>query len=148
MLDQIVKAIVRSTWLHESVVVIPSFFEPHAVHNTGAAFGLLNAAEFPFKTVVLSIVATLALGALSLRGATLPPNRAGAAGAGAHHWRCRRQPHRSRESGATLSISSTSTGGIGTSGRSTSPTPRSQWASSLMILDCCEIGRHRVSRAV
>ena len=73
VLDQIVKAVVRSTFeLHESVVVIPSFFNLTRVHNYGAAFGLMNAAEFPFKTVVLSIVATLALGALSWYGATLP----------------------------------------------------------------------------
>ena len=73
VLDQVVKAIVRSTFeLHESVVVIPSFFNLTRVHNYGAAFGLMNAAEFPFKTVVLSIVATLALGELSWYGATLP----------------------------------------------------------------------------
>jgi signal peptidase II len=73
VLDQIVKAVVRSTLeLHESIVVIPSFFSLTRVHNYGAAFGLMNAAEFPFKTVVLSIVATLALGALSWYGATLP----------------------------------------------------------------------------
>ena len=73
VLDQIVKAVVRSTLeLHESAVVIPSFFSLTRVHNYGAAFGLMNAAEFPFKTVVLSIVATLALGALSWYGATLP----------------------------------------------------------------------------
>ena len=73
VLDQIVKAVVRSTFeLHESVIVIPSFFNLTRVHNYGAAFGLMNAAEFPFKTVVLSIVATLALGALSWYGATLP----------------------------------------------------------------------------
>jgi signal peptidase II len=73
VLDQIVKAVVRSTFeLHESVVVIPSFFNLTRVHNYGAAFGLMNAAEFPFKTVVLSVVAALALGALSWYGATLP----------------------------------------------------------------------------
>ena len=73
VLDQIVKAVVRSTFeLHESVIVIPSFFNLTRVHNYVAAFGLMNAAEFPFKTVVLSIVATLALGALSWYGATLP----------------------------------------------------------------------------
>ena len=31
------------------------------VRNTGAAFGILNRADFPFKTVVIAVVATAAL---------------------------------------------------------------------------------------
>ena len=42
------------------------------MHNYGAAFGLMNAADFPFKTVVLSIVATVALLALTVYASTLP----------------------------------------------------------------------------
>jgi signal peptidase II len=73
VVDQIVKAVVRSTFeLHESLEVIPSFFNLTRVHNFGAAFGLMNAADFPFKTVVLSVVAALALAALAWYGATLP----------------------------------------------------------------------------
>ena len=73
VLDQVVKAIVdRTLELHESVEVIPSFFNLTRVHNSGAAFGLMNAVEFPFKTAVLSAVATLALGALTWYGASLP----------------------------------------------------------------------------
>jgi signal peptidase II len=72
-LDQAAKALVRSSFeLHESLEIIPGFFNLTRVHNYGAAFGLLNAADFPFKTVVLSIVATAALLALTVYAATLP----------------------------------------------------------------------------
>jgi signal peptidase II len=149
VLDQIVKAVVRSTLeLHESAVVIPSFFSLTRVHNYGAAFGLMNAAEFPFKTVVLSIVATLALGALSWYGATLPAEQrlarlglaliiGGAAGNLIDRLRSGyvvdfvdlywRDWHFWAFNVADAAI----TVGV-----------------SLMILDLLQIGRHRVSRAV
>jgi signal peptidase II len=149
VLDQVVKAIVRSTFeLHESVVVIPSFFNLTRVHNYGAAFGLMNAAEFPFKTAVLSIVATLALGALSWYGATLPAEQrlarlglaliiGGAAGNLIDRLRSGyvvdfvdlywRDWHFWAFNVADAAI----TVGV-----------------SLMILDLLQIGRHRVSRAV
>jgi signal peptidase II len=74
VLDQAVKAIIRNTIeLHESVEVIPAFVNLTRVHNYGAAFGLMNAADFPLKTIVLSLVAAVALGALAWYGATLPP---------------------------------------------------------------------------
>ena len=73
VLDQAVKALVRSHFeLHESVEMIPGFFNLTRVHNYGAAFGLMSAAEFPFKTALLSIVAAAALSALMLYAATLP----------------------------------------------------------------------------
>ena len=149
VLDQVVKAIVRSTFeLHESLVVIPSFFNLTRVHNYGAAFGLMNAAEFPFKTVVLSVVATLALGALSWYGATLPAEQrlarlglaliiGGAAGNLIDRLRSGyvvdfvdlywRDWHFWAFNVADAAI----TVGV-----------------SLMILDLLQIGRHRVSRAV
>ena len=72
-LDQAVKALVRIRFeLHESVEVIPGFLDLTRVHNYGAAFGLMNAADFPFKTALLSIVAAVALSALTLYAATLP----------------------------------------------------------------------------
>ena len=41
VLDQIVKAVIRSGFeLHDSVEVIPGFFNLTRVHNTGAAFGM------------------------------------------------------------------------------------------------------------
>lgn len=73
VVDQITKAIVRSQFeLHEGVLVIPGFFNLTRVHNTGAAFGMLNAVDFPFKTVALSVVAACALAGLAFFAATLP----------------------------------------------------------------------------
>ena len=72
-LDQATKALVRSRFeLHDSLEIIPGFFNLTRVHNYGAAFGLMNAADFPLKTVVLSIVATVALLALTIYASTLP----------------------------------------------------------------------------
>ena len=72
-LDQATKALIRSRFeLHESVEIIPGFFNLTRVHNYGAAFGLMNAADFPFKTVVLSIIAAIALLALAVYASTLP----------------------------------------------------------------------------
>ena len=62
LFDQVTKAIVRRTLpLHESVTVIPGLVDFTHIRNTGAAFGFLNGVEFPFKTVVIAIVATAAL---------------------------------------------------------------------------------------
>ena len=73
ILDQITKAMIRpSLALHQSREVIPGFLDLTRVHNTGAAFGMLNSAEFPFKTVVLSIVAAIALGGVAWYAATVP----------------------------------------------------------------------------
>jgi len=71
--DQIVKAMVRSRLtLHESVTVIPGFFDLTRVHNTGAAFGLLNAVELPYKAALLTLVRVAALGGLTFFATTLP----------------------------------------------------------------------------
>ena len=76
MLDQIVKAIVRrEIALNESISVIPGFFDLTRVHNTGTAFGFMNATDFPFKTVILACVAIGALAALAMYAATLPANQ-------------------------------------------------------------------------
>ncbi|MBI2188225.1 MAG: signal peptidase II [Acidobacteria bacterium] len=73
MLDQLAKATVSATLeLHESVDVIPNFFSLTRVHNYGAAFGLMNAIDFPFKTAILALVAAMALAALAWYGASLP----------------------------------------------------------------------------
>jgi signal peptidase II len=73
VLDQLTKAIVRGQFaLHEGVPVIPGFFNLTRVHNTGAAFGMLNGVDFPFKTAALSVVAAGALAGLGLFAATLP----------------------------------------------------------------------------
>ena len=73
ILDQVTKAMVRPALeLYESTVVIPGFLDFTRVHNTGAAFGMLNSVEFPFKTVVLSLVALVALGGVAWYAATVP----------------------------------------------------------------------------
>ena len=73
ILDQITKAMVRpSLALHQSVELIPGFLDLTRVHNTGAAFGMLNAVDFPLKTLVLSLVAMIALGGVAWYAATVP----------------------------------------------------------------------------
>jgi signal peptidase II len=77
VLDQITKAMVRPALaLHESIAVIPGFLDLTRVHNTGAAFGMLNAVDFPMKPLVLSLVALVALGGVAWYAATVPlPDR-------------------------------------------------------------------------
>ena len=66
-IDQLTKQIVRQMVpLHETVNVIPGLLDLTHVQNTGAAFGLLNAAEFPYKSALMIGIATLALVAISL----------------------------------------------------------------------------------
>ena len=73
ILDQITKAMIRpSLALHQSIEIIPGFLDLTRVHNTGAAFGMLNNADFPMKTLVLSLVALLALGGVAWYAATVP----------------------------------------------------------------------------
>jgi signal peptidase II len=60
--DQLTKALVRSLVpLYSSVTVIPGLVSLTHLRNSGAAFGFLNGSEFPFKTVVIAVVATAAL---------------------------------------------------------------------------------------
>lgn len=149
VLDQVVKTMVRSAFeLHESMPVIPGFFDLTRVHNSGAAFGFLNAVDFPFKDVLLAVVAAVALAGLAAYGATLPADQrlarvglalivGGAAGnlidrigsgyvldfvdvywRGWHFW-----AFNVADAAITIGV-------------------------SLMILDLLGIGRHRVSRTV
>jgi signal peptidase II len=62
VLDQVTKALVRSRVpLHDSVTIVPGLVDFTHVRNTGAAFGFLNLVDFPFKTVALAVIATVAL---------------------------------------------------------------------------------------
>jgi signal peptidase II len=62
VLDQLTKALVRTKLpLHESVTVVPGLVDFTHVRNTGAAFGFLDVVDFPFKTVALAVIATVAL---------------------------------------------------------------------------------------
>ena len=76
LLDQAVKAAVRPRLgLFDSMTVIPGFFSLTRVHNTGAAFGLMNALDIPFKTAIMALVQTTALVGLALYAATLAPGQ-------------------------------------------------------------------------
>ena len=75
-LDQMAKALVRATFdLHESLELIPGLFNLTRVHNYGAAFGLMNNADIPFKTALLAAVAAVALSALTVYAAKLPADQ-------------------------------------------------------------------------
>ena len=71
--DQVVKAMVRASLpLYESRTIIAGVLDLTRVHNTGAAFGMLDRVDFPFKTVALSLVALIALGGVAWYAATVP----------------------------------------------------------------------------
>ena len=67
VVDQLSKEIVRRTLpLHgEPAQIIPGFLDLTHVQNTGAAFGLLNAADFPYKAAVMIGIAGMALIAIT-----------------------------------------------------------------------------------
>ena len=70
--DQLTKFLVKATLpLYAKRELIPNFLDLTHVQNTGAAFGVLNAAEFPYKSAVMIGIATLALVAISLYGRQL-----------------------------------------------------------------------------
>jgi signal peptidase II len=73
VLDQATKALVKAKLpLHESMTVIPGFFDLTHVRNTGAAFGMLDNTNFAYKPAVMVIVALIALGAVASYALTLP----------------------------------------------------------------------------
>jgi signal peptidase II len=70
--DQLTKAIVRAMLpLHESMTVIPGLMDFTHVRNTGAAFGLLNSADFPFKTPLIALIAVAALVGIGMYASAL-----------------------------------------------------------------------------
>jgi signal peptidase II len=75
LFDQVTKAIVRAALpLHETVTLIPGFLALTHVQNTGAAFGFLNAADFQYKSAVITLVAVAALVAIAVYAARLAPH--------------------------------------------------------------------------
>ena len=73
--DQLTKAAVRATIpLHDSITVIPGFLNLAHVRNTGAAFGFLNAVDFPYKAAVVALVATAALIGIAVYAARVSPH--------------------------------------------------------------------------
>jgi signal peptidase II len=74
--DQVTKAlIVASLRLHQSATVIPGLVDLTHVRNTGAAFGLLNAVDFPYKGTVIAVVAAVALIGVGVYAAALPAHQ-------------------------------------------------------------------------
>jgi signal peptidase II len=76
VIDQATKFMVKARLpLHDSVTVIPGFFDITHLRNTGAAFGMLNNVEFAYKPAVMVIVALVALGAVASYALTLPASQ-------------------------------------------------------------------------
>jgi signal peptidase II len=70
--DQLTKAIVRAKLpIHESITAIPGIVDFTHVRNTGAAFGFLDGVDFPYKTVVIALIATAALVGVGMYAASL-----------------------------------------------------------------------------
>lgn len=60
--DQITKALINASIpLYESTTIIPGMLDLVHVRNEGVAFGLLNSADLPYKAVVTTTLAVLAL---------------------------------------------------------------------------------------
>ena len=70
--DQATKAMVKEGLpLHDSVTIIPGFMDFTHVLNSGAAFGILNGVDFPFKTVAIAVIAMAALVGVGLYAASI-----------------------------------------------------------------------------
>jgi signal peptidase II len=74
--DQVTKALVRLFIpLHASRTVVPGFLDLTHVQNSGAAFGILNASDFPLKQALIAVVATAALISIAIYAARLSPHQ-------------------------------------------------------------------------
>jgi signal peptidase II len=70
VVDQLTKAAVRAEIpLHDSITLLPGVLNLVHVRNTGAAFGFLNAVEFPHKATVVALVAAAALAGIAIYAA-------------------------------------------------------------------------------
>jgi signal peptidase II len=70
--DQATKAMVRAALpVHETIAVIPGFFNITHALNSGAAFGFLDGTDFPYKTVIIAVIATAALIGVGIYAASL-----------------------------------------------------------------------------
>jgi len=71
--DQLAKWAVRARLeLGESIEIIPGFLDFTRVHNSGAAFGMLNGVDLPYKAAALALVALVALTGVAIYASTLP----------------------------------------------------------------------------
>ena len=74
--DQVTKMVVSATLtLHASTTIVPGFLDLTHVRNTGAAFGILSEADFPFKTPLLISVAIVALVSIAVYATHLPAHQ-------------------------------------------------------------------------
>jgi len=101
--------------LHDSVPVIPGLLNLVHVRNTGAAFGFLNAVDFPVQGAVVALVATLALMGSRSNAARLSSHERLARVGWRSFWAEPSEPAR-RLTLARLLISSTCLRRLGTSG--------------------------------
>ena len=70
--DQVTKALVRANLPHgDSRTIFPGWLDLTHVQNTGAAFGLLNNVDFPYKSLVMVALAGVALLAIAAYGTQL-----------------------------------------------------------------------------
>ena len=73
VLDQLTKLMIRREFeLYDSTAIIPNLFSLTRIHNTGAAFGLLDSVDLPFKTALLAVVSVGALVGLVMFAVSLP----------------------------------------------------------------------------
>jgi signal peptidase II len=61
----------RGLDLHESATVVPGLLDFTHVRNAGAAFGILNSADFPYKTVFIVLIASAGLVGVAVYSASL-----------------------------------------------------------------------------
>ncbi len=73
VVDQFAKLLIAGRLgLGESVPIIPGLVDLTHVHNTGMAFGLLSSADIPFKSLVVTLLSVLAMGAVGFYALTSP----------------------------------------------------------------------------
>ena len=78
LLDQFTKLLVVAEMeLYQTIPVVPGVLNLTHIRNSGVAFGLFNTAEFPYKPVVMTLVALGALVGVAPR--TCPQRIAGRA---------------------------------------------------------------------
>jgi signal peptidase II len=71
-LDQLTKAIVRARMpLQSTIEIVPNLLNFTHIRNTGAAFGVLNTVDFPYKSALLTGVAVIAIATIGLYAANL-----------------------------------------------------------------------------
>ncbi len=81
VLDQLTKLLVVTRMeLYETIPVVPGLLNLTHIRNSGVAFGLLSAAEFSYKPVVMALVALIALVGVGLYATQLPASHRWARG--------------------------------------------------------------------